>query len=457
MKRFAELIKTTVVCVLLVSLTCLSFIYMNTYKNVNVSTFSVSMDKSVREKLYKAGYVELMDAELVYPYFISVTGSNGTKGFWGDSASALYRELSGVVSAIISPESNAYKSSESDFLSCVDSYYAYIKYRAELPKSVIYYVQNHEKILEESSEEYISEMFIMEDEKTGDLYAVSRDFHGNCYMYRPEKIPNFNKRLVDSYNKRDEGYKFDFSLNTIVDDAMKSSGFYDKLYDLTVVPKDNVYLESAVVETGVVMDNGDINDALLLFGLNPEKVTSHSGDGETTYFVEGQNLKIGKETIEYSALSENAGVGISKILGYDYSDAKYSASDCVGATLMIAHSLGIADRGDFDLGITCAEVGEDNRITIGLSYLYKGVTVVTDREYALKIEFANGQIVSAEAFFASASAYDGFTNVSDADWKLRAYLKLSKARSDLRFAYYIENSRLSLSMVSCFEVTEGEK
>jgi len=192
----------------------------------------------------------------------------------------------------------------------------------------------------------------------------------------------------------------------------------------------------------------------LLFGLNPEKVTSHSGDGATTYFVEGQNLKIGRETVEYSALSESSGIGISKILGYDYSDEKYSVSDCVGATLMIAHSLGIAERGDFDLGITCAEISEGNRITIGLSYLYKGVTVVTNREYALKIEFANGQIVSAEAFFASASAYDGMTNVSDADWKLRAYLKSSNARSDLRFAYYIENSRLSLSIVSCFEVTE---
>ena len=457
MKRFTELIKTSIVCVLLVSLTCLSFIYMNTYKNVSVSTFSVAMDKSVREKLYKAGYVELMDAELVYPYFVSVTGSNGTKGFWGDSASALYKELSGVVSALVSPESNVSKSTENAFLSCMDSYYAYIKYRAELPKSVIYYVQNHEKILEESSEEYISEMFIMEDEKTGDLYAVSRDFHGNCYLYQSEKTPNFNKRLVDSYNKRDEGYTFDFSLNATVDDAMKSSGFYDKLYDLTVIPSSILLLESAVVETGVLMDDDDVSDALLLFGLNPEKVTSHSGDGETTYFVEGQNLKIGKETIEYSALSENSGVSISKILGYDYSEEKYSVSDCVGATLMIAHSLGIADSGDFDLGITCAEIGEDNRITIGLSYLYKGVTVITDREYALKIEFANGQIVSAEAFFASASAYDGFTNVSDADWKIRAYLKSSKARSDLRFAYYIENSRLSLSIVSCFQVTEEGK
>ena len=127
MKRFTELIKTSIVCVLLVSLTCLSFIYMNTYKNVSVSTFSVAMDKSVREKLYKAGYVELMDAELVYPYFVSVTGSNGTKGFWGDSASALYKELSGVVSALVSPESNVSKSTENAFLSCMDSYYAYIK------------------------------------------------------------------------------------------------------------------------------------------------------------------------------------------------------------------------------------------------------------------------------------------------------------------------------------------
>ncbi|MBR7082496.1 MAG: hypothetical protein IKI51_00620, partial [Clostridia bacterium] len=80
------IIKIAVVAALLVSLVCLSLIYMSFYRNEESIEFTPEMDAAVRDKVYRAGYVGLMNETLVSPYFLGYSFGGERVGYLGAGA-----------------------------------------------------------------------------------------------------------------------------------------------------------------------------------------------------------------------------------------------------------------------------------------------------------------------------------------------------------------------------------
>ncbi|MBQ0125937.1 MAG: hypothetical protein KBS59_06410, partial [Clostridiales bacterium] len=217
-----------------------------------------------------------------------------------------------------------------------------------------------------------------------------------------------------------------------------------KICDTAIIRNNSFSTASAVVQP-LKADDGFV---LAKFGMNPEKVTSHSASDGVTYYDEGRNVKISTDgTITYAARSILSGIAISEIIGYDILGNDYSFCDYVGAALALAKSLGL-DAGDFDLALTCAERNGGDTV-IALSYAYKGYTVVTENEYALRIEISGGYITGISCNMYTATAYDGKTSLSDGTWRIRSEIAGYDGDTpiDFRYVYIIKNSRLYLSVM----------
>ncbi|MBQ0125787.1 MAG: hypothetical protein KBS59_05620, partial [Clostridiales bacterium] len=267
MKIITKYLSTALIALLLVLLVCLCFVYMNSYNNVESSEFTREMDVAVREKSYKSGYVGLLDDTLVSPYFFGYSVGGDKFGYFGQGAGDCYSSFSGVISALFGPESTVSVASETDFYKCFSGDFVYIKYRSELPKSVIYYAQNPDGILEEISDEYVYEMVVSVNNPA---FALTRDRMGNCYIYRASQNFLYNKNLLYSYNKFEGGFAFDFAADSEIDASYASLGFYEKINDTAVIRNNSFSAASAVVQP-LKTDDGFV---LAKFGMNPEKVTS---------------------------------------------------------------------------------------------------------------------------------------------------------------------------------------
>lgn len=448
MKRILDIFQTALVCVLLVSMTCLSVIYMMSYRSSDSSEFTPQMDLAVRETLYKAEYVKLLSETLFSPYFVGFSISGERMGFIGESASEAYGDINKLVLAFLSPASSAKRVDEAEFALCMKRDFAYVKYNTDLKRSVIYSICSPDDMLNSVGDEYISELFIVFG---SELSAVARSSNGDCYKYTCSEADVINKNSEFSYNRLEGGYDFSFGAEYAADDVMIKNGFYEKISDTAVFFDGDVKLSSAVIELGREIDADGAANMLQTLGMNPEKVTYHENDEGITYFGEGQNLTVRSVgAFDFSVSSSKYGLSMSSLIGYNVSQSDYSVLDGIGAALVLAKTLGISDMGDLSLVVTCA-AANGNEMTIGLSYSYMGVIAADDGEYALKISINDGYIISASGFFASARAYDGYTTSENVMWQVRSYLYSSNVVSDLRFIYKMENSRLRLAFASCFE------
>lgn len=454
MKKTLDIFQTALVCVLLVSMTCLSIIYMMSYRSEENAEFTPQMDLAVRETLYKAEYVGLLDKPLVSPYFIGFSFNGERRGFIGGEAAAAYDDINELLSLFMSPRSSAKRISNDDFVSCIGADFAYVKFHTELQRSVIYSIENPDKLLESTGDEYIFEVFIIFG--SSETYALARNMRGDCFEYTCSDLDDINKNIYFSYNDLEGGCGFVFGCEYNADDVMVKNGFYEKVCDTSVLLTEDIALDSAVIESGRYISSQMAQEMLLLLGMNPEKVTYHENDDGITYFGEGQNLTISRDgALDLSVSSPRYGIGLSSLIGYNVSQSDYSVLDGIGAALVLAESLGISQNGDLTLAVTCAN-SYGNEITIGLSYAYNGV-IACDDEYALKIVIDNGYIVSVSGYFATARAYDGKTSVDDMTWQLRSYVASSNKTSDIRYIYKMENSRLRLALASCFSVGGEEQ
>lgn len=454
MKKAVEIVKIAAIAVLLVSLVCLSLIYMSFYRSETSVEFTPKMDAAVRDKIYRAGYVGLMNETLVRPYFFGHSFGGERVGFLSAGSDVLFGETVSDLTEFLGPDARFSSTDESAFRAVFESDFVYIRFRFELPRSMIYYMLNTDKILEEVGDEYIYDMAIAVGQSR-QTYAVMRDLRGNYYVSYPDGNVSINKNTFGPYNDLEGGFAFTFVCESKEDTSLltvggKSADAYEILtpFDLTA--------SSAVVETVEMPVGEDAERTLTILGLNPEKVTSHESDDGITYYDEGASVKTGKDgTIRYSALSAQYGIGISDIVGYEFSDNNYTVTDCVGASLVLADRLGVFDGDAFSYAVTFAEVdGAD--ITVGLSYVYDGFTVLTDNVYALKITVTDGKVVSLDCALAKAHVYDGNTTVANTRWRARLALVDSEAPFGLEYIQTIRNSRLNLSLAA-FEKGEGKK
>ena len=452
MKKAVVIIKIAVVALLLVTLVCLSLIYMSFYRNEESVEFTPKMDAAVRDKVYRAGYVGLMSESLVRPYFLGYSFGGERVGYLGSGAGELFTELTPDISSIFGPDSRFAPSDESALDMALDGDFVYVRFRFELPRSVIYYMLCPEMILEEVGNEYVYDMFIVLGRQ---MYAVMRDMRGNIYTCTPDAAFTVNKNAFLPYTDREGGFAFTFVTESEADTALLSVGG-KKADGLEILVPTDVTAQSAVVETGTLLRGEDADRALSILGLAPEKVTSHEDDDGVTYYDEGQSVRMTKNgTLHYSVLSSQYGIGLSDIVGYALSGNNYTVTDCVGASLVLADMLGIFDGGAFDYAVTCAETdGAD--IVVGISYVYDGFTVATDDTYALKIVVTDGKVTSLSCSYAKARVYAGSTTVTNSRWRARLAIVDSASPIGIGYIQKIKSSRLYLSL-AVFDREGGDK
>ena len=454
MKKAVGILKIAAIAALLVSLVCLSLIYMSFYRNEESVEFTPKMDAAVRDKVYRAGYVGLMSGSLVRPYFLGYSFGGTRTGYFGTGSEELFGEMSEALSEILGPDSRLVKTDRAAFASCFDGDFVYIRFRFELPRSVIYYMLNTDMILEEVGDEYIYDVVIPVNQAR-DAVAVMRDLRGNCYICYPDAQLGININTFAPYNDREDGFAFSFVYESRDDTSLltvggKSADKYE------ILAPSEMTARSAVVEAGDLSSNGAKEKILTVLGLDPEKVTSHDDDDGTTYYGESENIRIGKDgTLSYSVISAQHGIGISDVVGYEFSDNNYTVSDCVGAALLLADSLGVFDGDAFSYAVTCAEK-DGSDITVGISYVYDGFTVVNDGVYALKMTVSEGKITSLYCCYAKAHVYDGEYAVENAKWCARLAVIDGGDPVVIEYVQTIKNSRLYLSIAS-LSGEEGEK
>lgn len=444
MKKFIEPLKTALVALLLISFVCLTLIYISTFDRDKQYEFTEEMDAAVRNQSYKSEYIGYFTNDLIDPYFIGYSVNGSTKGLIGNDATAAYEMLKNSISLFIGPDVDVKRDNSKDFTSYLKGNYVIVKYQADLPKSVLFYAQNPDSILETVSSEYIHEMVIVLDEEP---YMVARNMSGNIYTYKSKSESAISVETVTGIFSQFGGRRFEYAYRFDADDSLKSLGYADKVLDTTVLLNDNLSNVSAVIDIARIRNTEVQSTILTAFGMNPEKVTSHTDDDGITFFDEGHNVTAAYSgTVKYSALAESGGIDLQNLIGYNFSEESYSVVDCAGAALVLAHRLGLIEDSLLKLAVGCIETS-DNVTTVGLIYTYDGYTVVTENGYALEIEIQDGQIVSATVCIFAARAYDGSTTYSEGLWPVRADLYTSEELSDYKYVYTVKNSRLVLSLV----------
>ena len=429
MNKRVDVIRIAAICVLLVMLVCFSLIYMNSYRSVKVVSFTADMDRTVRTTRYKEAYLDLVDDKLVSPYFIAFSSGGEKVGFLGDEAYEYVSEEAAM----------KYTALTANFI--------YIRFRSELPTSLIYFMQNPDKIMSDvTDEDYVYDMFIIPT-NTGS-YAAVRDMRGNYGLYYAEKETRINKSNYLPYNVYDSGLKFKFALEKSADSAAVPDCFDEKVNPFELFFEDDLTVSSAVVETYAALGSDVTENVLLSLGFNPERASSHESDDGVTYYDEGENVRITNDgRVVYSALSLQYGLGLSELIGYDFSDGNYSLTDCSGAALVMARKLGLCDDSDFGLAPTCVEM-DGETVIVELSYTYGGFTVMTDVGYAVRMEVTDGRVMSLSCCFAKAHPYDGSTTYTQNDWKMRAAIINSEGKIDISYVHKIKNGRLYLTAVA---------
>lgn len=451
MKKAAVIIKIAVVAVLLVSLVCLSLIYMSFYRNEESVEFTPKMDAAVRDKVYRAGYVGLMSESLVSPYFLGYSFGGERVGYIGNGAGELFSEIAGELSNLIGPGSRFFATDERAITDVIDGDFVYVRFRFEIPRSVIYYMLNPDMILEEVGNEYVYDVFIA----VGRSYAVIRDIRGNYYAASAESSTNISKNTFNPYTELEGGFAFMFATESDADTALLSTDG-KKADKFEILAPFDVTAESAVIEMGDILTQDKTAHILTILGLTPEKVTSHEDDDGVTFYDEGQSVRMTKNgTLIYSAPSSQYGIGISDVVGYAFSENNYTAIDCVGAALVLADQFGIFGGDAFAYAVTRAE-NDGADTVVGISYVYDGITVVTDDVYALTIRVTDGKVTSLSATFASAHVYAGRTTVANSRWRARLAVVDSVSPIGISYIQKIRNSRLYLSL-AVFDREGGDK
>ena len=452
MKKAAEISKMALIFVLLALLVCLSIYYINLFGGGGGYTFTTQMDYSVREQLYKASYVGLLDETLVSPYFIGACTPGARRGYIVSAAAIYGGEISNIVSALVSPDAS-FSKTDSPLPVTEGVSFLYIRFRTELPRSLIYYSQNEGSVMTSVGDEYVFDMFVFPQDRG--VSAYMRDLRGNAYVSSTEAA-HINENRIVSYTESGGDFDFEFARLSPADSAMISAGYYDKTDAFEIIPTGTVSAPSAVVSGKESIDKTAAEAILRVFGLNPEKISAYEGDDGVTYFDEGINVKMGKDGyVSYSALSGQYGIGISDVIGYDFDEGDYTVTDCVGAALVFGEKLGIFDSGAFDVAVTCCEAGGGSA-SISLSYVYGGLSVVSDGRSALEIEIGGGKITAVRFIRLKGQAYDGESSIFDMNWRIRAELATSKSPFGLEFVQYEQGGRLYLTLVSR-SVDGGEK
>lgn len=473
-----ELVKTVIVCVLLVSLICLCAIYLFGFERTYSPEFTPAMLYELRRQSSKDAYARHFDPKLIMPYFIGVCSGERKEGLFSDSEAmtSLYAGVSEFLPRLLGEdgECTALMASAGERLwenakggDCI-----YIGYRAELPKSLIYYMTFPGRISEDVSDEYISELFIY---PTGspvvitstDIYgntiraelysysAIARNAHGEYYLYTISSPPAtaadvyFNQERIFSYNVKGAVY-FEFASG---EPRIFNTG---KLSDTTIITQEASVADAVLRYSPEEISGAEYSRIVSAFSINYEKASRYMEfNGSMTSLEEGHNVNVSSDgKIIYTVTGEPNGVNIS-----DYSAGAdgYAMYDYVGVSLLLVSQMNVP-AGDAVLTLT-GIYGSGENIVVTFGYTCGNVTVSDNASTDFfRFEYSSGKLVYASCRFLTAEE-DEDRRVLPQNWDMETYLLTAEKTGTLRPAYVFDadGKASEVKWLVCASVYGGEE
>ena len=428
-KRFCG---TLAVFALLVSLVCLSFVYMFSFRTSDKTKFDADDMQALAQNFTAAGYMDHVDVKNILPVFVGASLADGEMRvgtFGGDTLENMYEDCFEVAWQFLAQGRAQMLSDEStqDYIRMAkNGAFIYIKYAAAYPKSVIVSFTRKDTFTLNISDEYIKEIFVFNNTYTGSVCLLTVCDNGKNYVYTGEFgfDGNFNKNIINEYNNAEGAFVFSFSSEKENDVFISEEKFADTVYGNAVIAEEEIFIQGIIFESvSRRLDMYASYDSLLsLFTLNPEKISVFTeNDGTRTFFEEGQNVSITKDgAVTYSAVG-TGGMYIGSVIGYSSENSEYSLRDKIGATLCIANELAQAMRLSKDIGIKLSGINydENGNLVITYSVSFCGITVICDEAF-FSFTIAGNKIKGVVCNMFDATAYSE-TRLPNATWELIGY------------------------------------
>lgn len=429
MSRKIELIKEIVIFILIVSLVCMTVVYMTSFQTDAGSYFSADMAQAVRERSYRSGFADLFDGGYVTPYFCGVSVGDTCRGMLARDAASFIHDFSSVWMLFVSSEAQKERVTQSEYYSAFDGDYIYMRFICDVPRSVLAAMFDPELIVSDIGSDAVREMIMALPE--GDLFSSDectlfiRDSAGKCTSYSTDVGTVVSKKNLATYTDNVGGFYYDFAYEQGI--AMKSDG----IAATVVIPNTTVSLRSVVSSDAFAFGDSYTAEVASVLGINSEKTTPHiADDGTFIYYEEGRSLMVAPDGhTMFDAYSPSGGISLTDLIGFS-SSSGYSIIDGVGAALVLLDKL--PDVPGAQMMLSGAQ-SDGRNMVISFDYAYEGMPVTLGKGHALTVSISESMITRVEYtpvyFVSSAKAV-----APSILWYVRAEISEGRGLTDVRYA-----------------------
>ncbi len=441
--KIYDFLSTLLVFCLLVSLVCLSFVYMFSFRTGDETKFDSDDMEALGQNFAAAGYMDAAGTENILPVFVGASLAQEEKrtgAFFGDSLKDMYADCFEIVWQYLAygtAQAVSGRSADDYIRMAKNNGFLYIKYASAYPKSVIVSFSQKDTFSLNISDEYIDELFVFKNNYTDSVCVLTVSETGNNYLYTGSFgfDENFNKNIVNEYNNAEGTFKFLFSSEKENDVFISKEKFSSAISSNAVILDDTILLGGLNFKrvSDRLASRGSYDRLLSLFTLNPEKISVFTeSDGTRTFFEEGQNVSITVDgSVKYSAIGAG-GMDIGVVIGYRSKTGEYSLRDKIGATLCIVDEMmEIAYLSDS----LCARLSgisydENDNLVITYSAAYEGVPVICEEAF-FSFTVSGNTIKSVFCNMFDVSVY-GESVLPNAVWEYISYAAANEKGSDSR-------------------------
>lgn len=444
--KSVEVLKTALVCVLLVTLICLCAIYLFNFEETVDAQFGKAELGELKTESAKQSYASLLDKTLALPYFISYSDATGKRTSAlasGEAFDTLYTDASRLCDGIFGDNGACEKTDrvtgEKIMEEAFSGAFFYMCFPYELPRQAVCAAMMPGGIYETSGNEYISEIVIyptneytvVKKELGTDLYesiylysyaAVSKDEHNNYSLYYLKAMPKtqddiyFNTIFPASYNMTGT-VSAEFALNGSLDGFISENNIKKSISPTAIITDGLTGKQITVNEKSL---SGYEEKLAGAFSLNVGKASVYTGDdGSVTYYEEGHNVVIsgGRQAI-YSSTGISGGIPLSELLGQSSGS---DICDYIGMSLILIKKMQM-DAGCLDICLTGVYYN-NGTVDISFGYTYESLPVeACGKSSFLNFRFRERTLVYADCSFISAYETDSREITVPQSWALFMFL-----------------------------------
>ena len=468
--KIESFLSTLLIFFLLVSLVCLSFVYMFSFNTRDETKFDSDDMEALEQNFAAAGYMDDAGVDNILPVFVGVSlpGEGERVGAFGaDVLEQMYTDCFEVVwQYFVHGTAHAISNSSADdyIRMAKNNGFIYIKYASAYPKSVIVSFTRKDTFALNISDEYIKEIFVFKNNYTNSVCVVTVSDTGNNYLYTGSFgfDENFNKNIVNEYNNAEGTFDFSFSSEKESEVFISKEKYSDAIYRNSIIPKGEIFLDGLSFEnvSDRLASQGSYDRLLSLFTLNPEKISVFTeSDGTRTFFEEGQNVSIAVDgSVKYSAVGAG-GIDIGDVIGYRSENSEYSLRDKIGATLCIVREMTEITYISENIKIRLSGIfyDENDNFVITYSASYKGIPIICENAF-FSFTVSGDRIKSVDCSMFDVVAY-GDSVLPNAMWEYITYAASAQGKvySQLVPAYAYDESAENVyaryySRSACMEV-----